>query len=152
MLDPENIYAFQRLSDRITTSGRVTASDLAQLQRMGVKRVVNLAPDTGVGALAGEAGMLAELGIAYVHIPIPFRQPTEAHYAAFVTAIEESEETLHVHCMANWRVSAFFYRYHREHGMDESEARALLRRQWTPEHNVYPGSDKWAAIMQPESE
>ena len=33
---------------------------------------------------------------------------------------------VHVHCIMNWRVSAFFCRYHREDGMAEAEARALM--------------------------
>jgi hypothetical protein len=38
----------------------------------------------------------------------------------------------------NWRVAAFFYRWHRDvAGMPEAQARALMARQWTPE-----GSDR----------
>jgi len=66
MADPESIYNWRRIDDRITTSG----------------------------------------------------QPTEAQL---------------VHCIANYRVSAFFYRYRRLLGVDETEARADMERIWRPE-------------------
>ena len=44
------------------------------------------------------------------------------------------EVPVHVHCIANYRVSAFFYRYHRDVlGTDEAQARAEMERIWHPE-------------------
>ena len=41
---------------------------------------------------------------------------------------------VHVHCIANYRVSAFFYRYRREVlGLDETAARADLDAIWKPD-------------------
>ncbi len=40
---------------------------------------------------------------------------------------------VHVHCIANARVSAFFYRYRRDVlGMDEAQARAEMEAVWQP--------------------
>jgi hypothetical protein len=40
---------------------------------------------------------------------------------------------VHVHCIANARVSAFFYRYRRDVlGMDEARARADMEEVWRP--------------------
>jgi hypothetical protein len=40
---------------------------------------------------------------------------------------------VHVHCIANARVSAFFYRYrHDVLGMDETQARAEMEAVWRP--------------------
>ena len=40
---------------------------------------------------------------------------------------------VHVHCIANARVSAFFYRYRRDVlGMEEVQARADLEKCWQP--------------------
>jgi hypothetical protein len=50
-------------------------------------------------------------------------------------------EPVHVHCIANYRVSAFLYRYRREvRGMDEARARADLEAIWQPE-------GVWAAFI-----
>jgi hypothetical protein len=45
-----------------------------------------------------------------------------------------SDSPVHVHCIANYRVSAFFYRYRRTIlGRNEARARADLYRVWQPD-------------------
>jgi protein tyrosine phosphatase (PTP) superfamily phosphohydrolase (DUF442 family) len=83
---------------------------VARLAALGVRHVVNLALETHPEALADEGAKLAGQGIAYTHIPVPFDAPGEAHFAAFRKALEEGPRPVHVHCIMNWRVSAFFYR------------------------------------------
>lgn len=146
--DPDDIRAWQRLSDRITTSGRLRPGDPARLAAIGVRRIVNLALDTHPDALPGEGDECAAAGIGYTHIPIPFDRPLPAHYEAFRAVIEADDEPIHVHCIANWRVSALFYRYHRDElGMDEAEARTLMARQWEPDRSDYPGASAWADFI-----
>ena len=43
MADPSDIRAWQRLSDQITTSGRLEPHDPARLAAIGVRQVINLA-------------------------------------------------------------------------------------------------------------
>ena len=98
-----------------------------------------------------EADLCAALGVSYTHIPIPFDAPREAHFEAFRAVIDSDDACTHVHCIANWRVSAFFYRYHRDiAGMPEENARALMAQQWEPEASDYPGADAWAAFIATE--
>ena len=149
-MDPDDIRAWQRLSDRITTSGRLQESDLARLAAIGVRHVINLALADHPEALPDAEGAMAAAGLDYTHIPVPFDAPSEEHYRAFKSALEASDAPVHVHCIMNWRVSAFFYRYHREQGMDEPEARALMTRIWSPETSDYPNADKWAAFVRGE--
>lgn len=88
------------------------------------------------------------MGIRYTHIPVPFDAPTEAHYAAFVQAYEADEEPVHVHCIANMRVSAFLYRYHRDRkAMPEEDARALMEQQWSPDTSDHPTLRPWARFI-----
>lgn len=141
MQDPVDIACWQRLDARTTTSGRLLPSDPQRLAELGVARVINLALADSPGALADEAALVAAAGMDYVHVPVRFDAPREEDYAAFVGVYEADDRAVHVHCIMNWRVSAFFYRYHRERrGMAEAEARALLERQWRPEdteHRVW---------------
>ena len=66
-------------------------------------------------------------------------RPRKRTTHAFAEALEAADGPVHVHCIMNWRVSAFFYRYHRDAcGMPEAEARALMERQWSPETNDHP--------------
>ena len=149
MSDPDDIRAWQRLSDRVTTSGRLQEGDPARLAEIGVRHVINLAMADHPNALPDAEARFAAKGVAYTHIPVPFPAPEETHYEAFVEALEAAEKPVHVHCIANWRVSAFFYRYHRDAcGMPEPEARALMERQWSPETSDYPGASAWAAFIQ----
>lgn len=150
--DPDDIRAWQRLDARTTTSGRLEAGDVARLAAIGVRRVINLALDDHPEALADEGALLAARGIAYTHIPVPFDAPDEVHFAAFRAALEQEERAVHVHCIMNWRVSAFFYRLNRERGMDEPAARALMHAQWSPETSDDPRAAVWAQLVGLESE
>ena len=147
--DPTAIRAFQRIDARTTTSGRLRDEDLDTLAAMGVGHVVNLALDSHPEALADEAGKLAARGIDYTHIPVPFDAPNDDHYRAFLAALDAAgERPVHVHCIMNYRVAAFFYRYHREiAGLDEGAARALLIQQWDPQASDRPESRLWAEFL-----
>lgn len=147
MKDPEDIRAWQRLSSDITTSGRLQVGDPSRLAAIGIKSVVNLALSDHPEALTDEAEALACHSIAYVHIPVPFDQPSRVHYDAFKNALEDAEGPVHVHCIMNWRVSAFFYLLHLEQGMPEKEARALMGRQWNPLAVEEPYARPWAELI-----
>jgi len=72
--------------------------------------------------------------MTYIHIPVDFQKPTDRDFDQFCSAMEQLKEVaVHVHCIANYRVSAFFYRYRRDVlGMDEAEARAEMEQVWRP--------------------
>ena len=148
--DPDDILAWQRLSERLTTSGKLDEHDPARLAGIGVKHVIYLAMADHPEALPDAEGAFAAQGIGYTHIPVPFASPDEAHFAAFTEALEQADGPVHVHCIMNWRVSAFCYRYHRDAcGMPEAEARALMERQWSPETNGHEDAPTWAAFIAP---
>ena len=146
--DPEGISCWQRLDATTTTSGRIAAGDIDRLSAIGVRHVINLALEDSPGALAGEAILMVAAGLHYTHIPVPFGAPDDAHFDAFQVALGSISEPVHVHCIMNWRVSAFFYRYNREvRGMDEAAARALMEQQWSPEASDNPDSPAWVRFI-----
>jgi uncharacterized protein (TIGR01244 family) len=146
--DPAHIAGWQRLDARTTTSGRLVAADVPALAAVGVRHVINLALAESPGALAEEAALVAAQGMRYTQIPVPFDAPEEAHFEAFRKALEADDEPVHVHCIMNYRVSAFFYRYNRDIlGMDEKEARALMARQWEPETDGQKDAPVWARFI-----
>ena len=147
--DPIDIAAWQRLSDRLTTSGKLEEHDPTRLADIGVRHVIYLAMADHPEALPNAEQAFTALGIDYTHIPVPFAAPEEAHYVAFMNALEAAEGPVHVHCIMNWRVSAFCYRYNRDRGMREAEARALMERQWSPETNEHADAPAWAAFIAP---
>jgi protein tyrosine phosphatase (PTP) superfamily phosphohydrolase (DUF442 family) len=135
MADPETIYNWRRLDDRITTSGQPTEQQLADIQGLGVRHIINLGLHTHEKALPDEAASVGRLGMTYIHIPVNFQNPTDEDFAKFCSVMERLKEfPVHVHCIANYRVSAFFYRYRRDVlGMNEAEVRAEMEQVWHPE-------------------
>ena len=147
MSDPEDIRGWQRLDASTTTSGRLEPGDVARLKAIGVTGVINLALDDHPEALADEGGRLAAEGMGYTHIPVPFDAPNDEHFDAFERAMGAADGPVHVHCIMNWRVAAFFYRRNLARGMPESEARALMRRQWEPDASDDPRAQVWAEFI-----
>jgi protein tyrosine phosphatase (PTP) superfamily phosphohydrolase (DUF442 family) len=134
MADPEAIYKWQRLNNRITTSGQPTEKQLGDIHALGVRHIVNLGLHTHEKALPDEAASVSRLGMTYTHIPVDFQNPTDDDFDQFCAVMEQLKELpVHVHCIANFRVSAFFYRYRRDVlGMDEAKARADMEQIWHP--------------------
>jgi protein tyrosine phosphatase (PTP) superfamily phosphohydrolase (DUF442 family) len=91
MTDPEGIYNWRRLDDRITTSGQPTGPQLADIQALGVRHVVNLALHTHEKALPDETASVSRLGMTYTHIPVDFQNPTEQDFEKFCAVMEQVE-------------------------------------------------------------
>ena len=134
MADPETIYNWHRLDDRITTSGQPTEPQLADIHALGVRHIINLGLHSHEKALPDEAASVSRLGITNIQIPVDFEKPTDRDFDQFCSAMEQLKEVpVHVHCIANYRVSAFFYRYRRDVlGMDEAQARGDMEQVWRP--------------------
>jgi uncharacterized protein (TIGR01244 family) len=141
--DPDSVINWYRIDSRVTTSGQPTESDLRAIADLGVRHVINLALHDHEKALPDEASSVARLGMTYTHIPVDFQNPTEQDFSRFCEAFEAiAAEAVHVHCILNYRVSAFLYRYRRDVlGIDEARARADLENVWQPE-------GVWAAFIQ----
>jgi uncharacterized protein (TIGR01244 family) len=130
-----DIFNVREADDSLLTSGQPTETQLESVARAGVQVVVNLAPHDGPRALADEAAVVAALGMDYIHIPVPFSAPAEAHLAAFFEAMDANQaRPALVHCAANKRVTVFLalYRVIRL-GWTPDEAFALTRTVWEPD-------------------
>jgi len=132
--DPAGITNWRRLDARITTSGQPNEAQLGEIAALGVTHVVNLALHTHEQALPDEAASAAALAMAYTHIPVAFDAPSEEHYRQFCAAMAAAGGApVHVHCIVNARVTAFFYRWQQDVlGVDEGAARALMETVWRP--------------------
>ncbi len=135
MADPEHIYHWYRLDDRITTSGQPTEQQLIEIALMGARHVINLAPHDHATALLDEAASVRGTGMSYTNIPVVFQNPTSDDFSRFCSVMAGVESVpVHVHCAANYRVAAFLYRYRcKVLGVDDARARADLDKVWRPE-------------------
>ena len=51
----------------------------------------------------------------YIHIRVDFQNPTDQDFSQFSSVMDRLKDVpVHVHCIANYRVSAFLYRYRRD--------------------------------------
>src|SRR5216684_8777175 len=89
MADPETIYNWRRLDDRITTSGQPTEPQLADIHALGVRHVVSLGLHTHEKALPDEAASLSRLGMTYIHTPVDFQNPTDDDFQQFCAVMEQ---------------------------------------------------------------
>ena len=101
-----------------------------------------MAPDTHPDALENERQLLAREDIDYIHIPVDFDAPTANDFERFGDAMDSVDgKVIHVHCMANMRVSALLYRYRVERlGWHGPDAREEMEKLWKP-------GGVWAALI-----
>jgi protein tyrosine phosphatase (PTP) superfamily phosphohydrolase (DUF442 family) len=130
------IYNYRAVDAWLSTSGQPTEAELRAVAADGYRVVINLAlHDDPRYSLPDEAGLVASLGVTYVHIPVQFTAPTDADLLAFFAAMETHRDSKKlVHCAANKRVTSFLglYRVIRQR-WDEEAAFALMRDVWTPD-------------------
>src|SRR5438093_10155288 len=93
MHDPETIYNWRRLDDRITTSGQPTEPQLADIHALGVRHIVNLGLHTHEKALPDEAASVSRLCMTYIHIPVDFQNPTDKDFEQFRSVMERLSES-----------------------------------------------------------
>jgi protein tyrosine phosphatase (PTP) superfamily phosphohydrolase (DUF442 family) len=140
-----DIYNYHPMPAGLGTSGQPTPQQFAAIKTAGFDTVINLAMPTSDNALPDEGRLVAEQGMTYVHIPVPWEAPTEAHLQQFfgvVDAMVAQGHKVWVHCAANYRASAFTYRYLTEQqGLSSAEASTPLLLQWLPQMD-----DNWRRI------
>lgn len=134
MNDPSHILNWRRIDENVTTSGQPSESELAELRELGVSHVINLAPHENEGALKDEPRSVKALGMVYIYIPVEFDAPTDNDFQVFRCSLEALEgEKVHVHCIYNARVSAFFYRLALDGQKQLTEkARSNMESIWRP--------------------
>ncbi|MGC1496093.1 MAG: protein tyrosine phosphatase family protein [Sulfitobacter sp.] len=141
MADLPDVLNWRRWSDLISLSGQPSETQMEQIANLGVTHIVNLGPHSNKGALDDEAACVTALGLEYIYIPVDFENPTEADYTAFCAALKRLEgKAVHVHCIYNARVSAFFFRYAQSGHAPNAKAFSLMDGIWRP-------GGVWAAFI-----
>jgi len=137
-MDVTQSYNFRAINRLLTTSGEMTKADLESLKSQGYEAVINLLPNENQHALPEEQEIIESQGIEYVHIPVDWSAPTEENYRSFVKAAADTQnKKTHIHCAANWRVSAFYALYAIESNIwSAATAREHINDLWNP--NDFP--------------
>lgn len=140
-MDIEASYNFRRINDKLTTSGLVKSDGLKALAAQGYEVVVNLLPESNEHATPGEREIVEAQGIEYIYIPVDFKQPNRLDFEKFSAALDQvSDKKVHLHCAANYRVSAFYSLYQVTGGhWSVDQAKEFMHCIWQPaEHSGWP--------------
>jgi protein tyrosine phosphatase (PTP) superfamily phosphohydrolase (DUF442 family) len=140
----DEIYHFVRINENLITSGQPTVSQLHTAANNDVQVVINLAALDSETPLSDEASLVRELGMEYVHIPVEWDTPTAQNYNNFLSTMQKNNgKKILVHCVANYRATAFFSLYAMQHlGWSKDQADALIASVWQLEK--YP---VWLAFI-----
>jgi protein tyrosine phosphatase (PTP) superfamily phosphohydrolase (DUF442 family) len=142
---------YHEYSSRLASAGQPTREQFAAIRAAGIEAIINLAPVTDPTALADEGDIVATHGIAYVHIPVDWDNPTAADVTRFFAAMREfaARRTL-VHCYAGSRASAFVYLYRvLEQDAPRADSYATLLDIWdnNPGYEL-PNVPQWLALLE----
>jgi len=135
----EDIQNYYKVDERIITGGQPTEGQIRSVAEDGYQVVVNLATIDPRYSLDDEGGLAQSVGLAYLHIPVAWEQPTAADFDAFVAVMQQNQDKrVLVHCAANYRASAFYGLYAMQNlGWSEAQADALRAELWRRPYPVW---------------
>jgi protein tyrosine phosphatase (PTP) superfamily phosphohydrolase (DUF442 family) len=143
MMSIENITNFIQISDLIASSGQPDDKQFKDIAAQNYRTVINLAMPNSENAIPEEGNIVTSLKMMYVHIPVPFDAPSVEHLNVFFKTMSVFSGTrVWVHCVVNYRVSAFLYLYRRlVQGETDEEAKKAILPAWEP-------NDVWRRFME----
>lgn len=128
------ITNFIQVSERIASSGQPEEHQFKLIANENYQLVINLAMPNSENAIPEEGNIVTAYKMSYVHIPVPFDAPNVAHLRQFIKIMSSfSDEKVWVHCVVNYRVSAFLYQYQRTvQGASVEQAKMVMLPSWQP--------------------
>ena len=142
-------YNFKAIHSTLTTSGVINAEQLQQLKPEGYGGVINLLPQDSEYATVQEAELVTRQQLNYTYIPVDFAAPANEDYQQFEQAMQSWEKRsdntgLHVHCAANYRVSAFIAIYgYRHWDWTTEQVKTHVTSIWNPQEHP-----QWVSFLQ----
>ena len=130
-----SIYNFHQVSGQLACAGQPTEEQLKRLAGEQYQVIINLAPNGGKYSLPDEAASVNVLGLEYCHIPVIFNNPQPSELEEFIDLMTlHSGKKILVHCVANYRASAFTGLYFFKTGkMDKDQTQAFIENVWQPD-------------------
>jgi protein tyrosine phosphatase (PTP) superfamily phosphohydrolase (DUF442 family) len=124
-----------QLTENFATAGQPSADQFSIIAEHGNQHVINIGMPDHPDALANEGELVSVLGMNYLHIPVPFDNPTPDHVKLFCDLLVQiRQEKVFIHCIMNYRVSAFMYHYlSKIENRDESDSRSIMFQKWNME-------------------
>jgi len=138
----ETISNLIQVNEKLFTSGQPTQEEFELIANSKFNLVINLGLTSSVGKLDREDDIVTSLGMNYIHIPVDFEKPTIKNLNDFLKLLYTfKNEKIWIHCIKNYRVSAFMYVYHKYVLQTPFEEIDLeIFEQWQP-------SKEWQELM-----
>lgn len=129
------IHNFVQLRPNIATAGQPNENQFATIADAGYSAVIHLLMPDNKDAIQKEGAIVAGHGMSYIHIPVPFDNPQPIQVKDFCNyLIALNDRKVFVHCIMNYRVSAFMYHYlNKVIGEDAASSRSPMFDKWEPE-------------------
>jgi protein tyrosine phosphatase (PTP) superfamily phosphohydrolase (DUF442 family) len=109
----EKIVNFYQIDKNIGTSGQPETEQFKDISTAGYEVVVNLSLSDSPNAIEDENNIISNLSMTYVHVPVDFKTPALEDLESFFMHMEKHKnKKIFIHCVMNWRVSAFMFLYH----------------------------------------
>lgn len=138
-------YNFKQVNELLSCSGTLMKVNLQGLSDEDYDGVINLLPDNSEYAVEGEQTAIENQGIRYIYIPVEWDEPSQSDFELFESELKAVEDKkVHIHCGANYRVSAFYSIYaYRNLGWSETELRGFIASIW--QLSEYPVWEKFVS-------
>ena len=138
----DEIRNYVALTPRFGTAGQPGKDQFRLIADAGFKTVINIAMPDHPDSIDQEGKLVTELGMSYLHLPVPFDAPTAEHVKRFLALLQaQGDQPVFVHCIMNYRVSAFMFHYLTlVEDWSEDRARSPIFEKWDLE-------PQWQAIM-----
>jgi len=143
----QQITNYRELSERLASSGQPEEIEFKDISAAGYEVVINLAMPNSDNAIPEEGQIVSARKMIYVHLPVPFENPTPSDLRVFLGLMETfSDKKCWVHCALNMRASAFLFQYYKlVLGVPLHEANKVLLPDWQP-------NDVWNRFMSLKAE
>ncbi|MDD2782520.1 protein tyrosine phosphatase family protein [Sulfuricurvum sp.] len=123
-----------QITENIASSGQPNESEFAAIADAGYNVVINLAMPNSENVIPSEGHLVTSNDMIYIHIPVPFDVPELFHLQSFIKIMDSiSDKKIWVHCVKNYRASAFLYHYLRKsRSLSPTEAQKVIFPSWEP--------------------
>ncbi|MGB5866481.1 MAG: protein tyrosine phosphatase family protein [Arcobacteraceae bacterium] len=122
-----------KVNKQIATAGLLSKKDIKKIAEKGYDVVINLSVDDD-RSLNHESKIVAKNGMVYIHIPISWTKPQEDRMYLFfhiLDAFIKQNKKVFIHCMKNYRVSVFIYRYKKDI-LKEKNVKLIAPKEYKP--------------------
>ncbi|SBS31279.1 hypothetical protein MSP8886_02049 [Marinomonas spartinae] len=142
----EKIRNFVQLTPLIATGGQPKAEQFLSIAENGYDYVINLGMLDHPDAVLEEDQLVSELGMSYIHVPVKFDAPSKKQVALFCRLLSLLKtQKVFVHCIMNYRVSAFMYHYFSKvEKCSEHASKSIMFERWDI-NPVWQEMLKWSA-------